>query len=372
MSNVLLYVILVVAIAVGYLLGRRERKRARPQQAVIKDYYQGLNFLLSDRPELGVERFIEAMEVSDDTVDVHLAMASVVRRRGEVDKAIRIHQNMLAMPNLNRSNKQLAEFELARDYHVAGLLDRAENLLTKITDSRHAQEKPALELLLDLYEQEREWGKAIVVGEKLLRTKPEYRQRVAHFHCEIATEALDEDLKKAHAHIKSAIAVEPNEPRGHWLFALLEQRQKRYKQVLKHIQKAAELKPELVGEYLETFKYACDSLNDDEAYERFLSASAARHPHPKVMRALINEQRRFGKLSTQELTQEIARAPVLEHVPLLLEMAEIGGTPMEDGVREQIHRIVKDQARLQCGNCGFTTHTLMWHCPTCKHWGSFT
>ena len=83
--NIALYVLLVVGIGAGYLLGRKDRKRPRPQQAVIKDYYQGLNFLLGDKPELGVDRFIDAMEVSDATIDVHLAMAGVVRRRGEMD-----------------------------------------------------------------------------------------------------------------------------------------------------------------------------------------------------------------------------------------------------------------------------------------------
>ena len=97
-GNILLYVLLVVAVAIGFLLGRREQRPKKSQAAVIKDYYQGLNFLLGDRPELGVDKFIQAMEVSDESIDVHLALASVVRRRGEVDKAIRIHQNLLASP----------------------------------------------------------------------------------------------------------------------------------------------------------------------------------------------------------------------------------------------------------------------------------
>jgi len=156
--NLLLYGLLLVAVAAGFLLGRRERNGAeKPRNAVIQDYYQGLNFLLSERPELGVDQFIQSAEVSDQTIDVHLAMASVVRRRGEVDKAIRIHQNLLASPVLNKSNKQLIELELARDYQVAGLLDRAESLLQQIADKRGLQEQSALELLLDLYEQQRDW-----------------------------------------------------------------------------------------------------------------------------------------------------------------------------------------------------------------------
>ena len=114
--NLLLYVFLTLALGIGFLLGRREQKPAKNQATVIRDYYQGLNFLLGERPELGVDRFIQAMQVSDDTVDVHLALASVVRRRGEVDKAIRLHQNLLASPVLSSANKNLVEYELARRF----------------------------------------------------------------------------------------------------------------------------------------------------------------------------------------------------------------------------------------------------------------
>ena len=112
-QDIALYLLLVLAVGAGYWLGRKDRNRPRPQQAVIKDYYQGLNFLLGDKPEIGVDRFIDAMEVSDATIDVHLAMAGVLRRRGEMDKAIRIHQNLLASPMLTATNKQLVEMELS-------------------------------------------------------------------------------------------------------------------------------------------------------------------------------------------------------------------------------------------------------------------
>ncbi len=368
--NILLYALLLVAVAAGYLLGRRERKPGRSQDAVIKDYYQGLNFLLGDRPELGVDRFIEAMEVSDQTVDVHLAMAGVVRRRGEVDKAIRIHQNLLASPVLNTANKQLVEMELARDYHSAGLWDRAEKLLTQIVSRKGAQVPPALELLLDLYEQERDWRQAIDVATRLMKTDTQIRVRLSHFHCELADEALAaESFKTAQQHAASAVEYAPTQPRGHWLAAQIEAYHKRFKRVQRHIQKAVELNPELVAEYLAVYRNACENLGDDEAYERFLRHALTLYPDPRVLDELIDFRRKNGnEIAVQELLEEISRAPSFGHLPVLLELGE---RESHDAVKEQILDIVNQETAYYCTNCGFHSKHLMWHCPTCKSWGSF-
>ena len=364
--NILLYLLLVVAVGAGYLMGRKDRRRERPQEAVIKDYYQGLNFLLGDRPELGVDRFIHAMEVSDQTIDVHLAMAGVVRRRGEVDKAIRIHQNLLASPVLSDPNKQLVELELARDYHAAGLLDRAEKLLQQIVKRKGSQELPGLELLLDLYEQEREWQLAIDVSAKLVRSNTQMRVRVSHFHCELAEQFLAaSDLKLANTHARSAIEFAPNEARGHWLVAQLEFAHKRYKRVLRHVQKAVERAPELVGAYLDVYRQACENMGNDDEFERFLRHSLSLYPDPQLLRELIDFRRKNGAdLAVEELVEEIARAPSYSHLPLLMELGE--KKPGASDIRGQISQIVNQELGYQCSNCGFNSHQVIWHCPGCK------
>ena len=369
--NILLYVLLLIAVGTGYLFGRKERRRPRPQEAVIKDYYQGLNFLLGDRPELGVDRFIDAMEVSDQTIDVHLAMAGVVRRRGEVDKAIRIHQNLLASPVLSSPNKQLVELELARDYHAAGLLDRAEKLLQQIVKRKGTQELPGLELLLDLYEQEREWQLAIDVSAKLVRSNARMRVRVSHFHCELAEQFLKiNDAKSALAHARKGIEFAPSEARGHWLVAQLEFAHKRHKRVLRHVQRAVELAPELVGAYLDVYRMACENMGNDEEFERFLRHSLSLYPDPRLLRELIDFRRKNGKdLAVEELVETIAHAPSYGHLPLLIELGQ--KKPEARDIRAQIAEIVERDVGYQCSNCGFNSHTVIWHCPSCRAWGSF-
>jgi len=369
--NILLYALLLTAVAAGFFLGRKDRRRKRPQQAVITDYYHGLNFLLEDRPELGADRFIEAMEVSDATVDVHLAMASVVRRRGELEKAIRIHQNLLASPVLSQANKQLVEMELARDYHAGGLLDRAEKLLLQVIRRRGTQETAGLELLLDLYEQEREWQSAIDVSAKLVRRSDKTRVRVCHLYCELAEQALAKtDVRQALVCADKAQAMAANEARPYWILSRVELAQNNHRRALRNLQKATERSPELVGAYLAVYRSICESLQNPDEYERFLRQSLRSYPDPELLRELFELRQQDDAAETQEmLLKEIARAPSQAHLSLLLEFDL--GLDLAREIKTQIGDIVRRQAGYQCENCGFTSPQVAWHCPSCRAWSSF-
>ncbi len=147
-----LYVLLVLALGIGFLLGRRERRKSPPAPGMIaRDYFRGLNHLLNERHDLAIDTFVEAMAVNNDTADTHLALGSLVRRRGEVDKAIRIHQKLLARPVLSSVHRAQTEVELARDYLAAGLLGRAENLLLELAKEDASSKTLAYELLMEIY-----------------------------------------------------------------------------------------------------------------------------------------------------------------------------------------------------------------------------
>lgn len=399
-NNLLLYILLVVTLAVGYLLGKRENKPSKTQATVIKDYYQGLNFLLGDRPELGVDRFIQAMEVSDDSVDVHLALASVVRRRGELDKAIRIHQNLLASPRLSSANKQLVEFELARDYHAAGLLDRAEGLLTDIVRRRDVQAQPARLLLIDLYEQERDWHNALSVAQGGGSDRA-LKQRMSHFWCELAEQSLAADkLQEARERVRAAIGVDTTNPRGHWLKARYELQANRPKRVLSELQKVVDLAPDMAVEVMELYRQACERLGAETDYVGFLRNCAQHFPDVHIIRALASSSVVVGRRTPrEELLSLIEQNPDPAHVPLLMEWLDPGNSQRgkqvsddhagQDGsnangknapqsvdeaqrMQDLIATIGEESRDYQCANCGFQFHQHIWHCPTCKAWGEFT
>ena len=190
-ENLVVYLLLVLALGIGFLLGRRERKRKQSSPGMVaQEYFRGLNHLLNERHDLAIDTFVEAMAVDSDTVDTHLALGSLVRRRGEVDRAIRIHQNLLARPVLSPAHRAQTELELARDYLSAGLLDRAENLLLELVKKPGDDRDVARTMLLEIYQREREWERAVEVARELSRADRSYRTPLAHFQCELAEKAL--------------------------------------------------------------------------------------------------------------------------------------------------------------------------------------
>lgn len=372
-NSLLLYLLLLVALAIGFLLGRREKAPTKPQKAVIRDYYQGLNFLLGERPELGVDRFIQAMEVNDESIDVHLALAGVLRRRGEVDKAIRLHQNLLASPQLNNRNKQLVELELARDYHTAGLLDRAEGLLSEIVARRGTEYDQALSLLMDLYEQEREWQKVIDVSRGLKGADQELRSRLSHIHCELGERALRQGQRRAALEsVKAAINADASNPRAYWLGAEIDMLSNKHRAAIKRLNKVVELDNGLGGEVMDLYANAARAAGAEEEYAEFLRRSLEHDPDPRLLTALIDYRRKRGlDAGLHDVVTYIEQAPGGQHFSLLLELLDETDSAAQHRVRKLLSRVALTTQSHQCANCGFSSVAHIWHCPTCKQWGTF-
>jgi lipopolysaccharide biosynthesis regulator YciM len=169
-------------------------------------YFRGLNFLLNEQPDKAIESFIEVVKVDPQTIDLHFALGSLFRRQGEIERATRMHQNLLDRPNLPADKREAALFELAQDFHRAGLLDRAEELFTKLDGT--AFEHPSLGFLISIYEQEKDWPKAIAVTRRMEAiAKRPYFKEIAHYYCELAQAALlKQDIAAARANIELALA----------------------------------------------------------------------------------------------------------------------------------------------------------------------
>src|SRR3972149_1945846 len=183
----LLWLLLPLAAASGWFVARLEQKRRVQKSLDLPSaYFTGLNFLLNEQPDKAIEVFIRVLEVNSDTVETHLALGNLFRRRGEVERAIRIHQNLIARPTLDKEQRSHALMELGQDYFKAGLFDRAENLFLELAEIQ-AHSEQALKLLLHIYQQEKEWEKAIDVTRKLAPiTGKIMDENIAHFYCELA------------------------------------------------------------------------------------------------------------------------------------------------------------------------------------------
>ena len=171
MNDYLVFALFFVAIVIGWYLGRRGQAKSASAPDLPGQYYKGLNYLLDGKPDGAVDAFINALEVNSETLETHIALGNLLRKRGEVDRAIRIHQNLLARPSLPRAQVHQAHLELARDYISAGLLDRAERLLLDLVAESPIQRRDSQLHLLDIYQSEREWQQAIDIAVELLPRK---------------------------------------------------------------------------------------------------------------------------------------------------------------------------------------------------------
>ena len=177
MENIGIYILLLFAVAAGWALGRisvsSRKMHSVEANKIFGDYFVGLNYLLNDEPDEAIDTFIRALEINSETVETHLALGALLRRRGKVDKAIKIHQNLLAREELDKSFSDSTRLQLAIDYVSAGLLDRAELLLNEILGDSAAVKWDALRYLITIYQIEKEWVKAISCSSELLKNPAE-------------------------------------------------------------------------------------------------------------------------------------------------------------------------------------------------------
>jgi lipopolysaccharide biosynthesis regulator YciM len=376
-----LYLILVAAIGLGFMLGRRERARRRVRRIsdLGRDYFQGINYLLDDRPDLEIDSFIDALPADEASIDTHLTLGAVVRRRGELDKAIRIHQNLLARPQLSAENRALAELELARDYLNAGLLDRAEQLLRELVERGGATDRVALEHLLEVYQRERDWGRAIEIATQIVRRGDrEGRAALAHFHCELAEQFREQgDVGAARSRLKQARQHDRTCPRIGLQLADLELDAGHPDEAREALREVARVSPGLVGETIDLYRRACAAVGERDELTDYLEQQLASQGDSRVVAALALEYQSRGEFGRAEdlLTSQLAEHPSMAGLHSLLAF-----DVEHDGAESSRHaRVMLDFAEdvlarrslYRCANCGFAGRRLLWQCPGCRKWGRF-
>jgi len=355
--------------------GKHRLKRDKRKKANLpKDYLVGLNFLLNEEPDKALDVFIKMLEVDSETIETHLALGNLFRRRGEVDRATRIHQNLIARPNLEKTYRVQALSALARDYLSAGVLDRAERLFLELIDLGEYVET-SRNALLDIYQQEKEWEKAIEVAQKIGLKKMKYS--IAHYYCELATvEVKKGHIVQACRLFKRALSIDKGCVRASLLFAQVEMRLKHYKHAIPHLKQVRDQDPDFFSEAILPLVQAHRALAKEEELVEYLKSVLKEFPKIPIVVMLSEQIRQWrgDKVAANFVAEYVRRHPSIAGLHRLVELhlSLTEGNAKKDLLilHKLTEKLLAEQPAYQCAHCGFAGKTLHWLCPGCKQWGT--
>jgi lipopolysaccharide biosynthesis regulator YciM len=374
-----LILLLPLAAASGwYAASRAARKEsAKSEREANPVYFQGLNYLLNEEPDKAIDVFLEMLEVDADTIETHLALGNLFRRRGEVERAIRIHQNLIARPALSREQRAQAVLELAQDYMRSGLYDRAEQLLLELKQGRQYV-VPVLRNLVKIYQQEKDWDACLKTIEALdIESGETHDLQKSHYFCEMANKArADGDNEVARIYLKRALNVYKGCVRATHLLARIDIQENKRKDALVKLLDAAERAPEYLPEIIREIVDIYRSEGDMRGVRLFLEDQVKRHPNQgtELFLAEIIRQQSGDAEATRFLGEYIAKNPSMPGLIRLVElqctMPSMGNDHLLYNVRAHLHRLMAERINYQCQKCGFEAKQLHWQCPSCDSWST--
>jgi lipopolysaccharide assembly protein B len=365
--------------ALGWFAARIDIKQLLSESRVLPvSYFKGLNFLLNEQPDKAIEAFIEVVKVDPQTIELHFALGSLFRRRGELERAIRMHQNLVERTDLAQDQKLHALYELAQDYFKAGLLDRAEELFLKLEGTIHAEE--ALNFLLEIYEQEKDWYKAIGIAEKLETvTGRSYQKEISNYFCELAgIELMHSRPEAARPHLSEALAHHRLCVRANLLLGDAELGAGRPESAIEAWKRIESQNPAYLSLVAERLYLAYKKLGRVQEGIHLLRGYLTEYPSLDLLNVVFQ-----GMLESQGtepayslVRDELRRTPTLLGLDKLLE-AQLLEAPLErrrdlELTKQLVYQHTRGLALYKCDGCGFKARQYYWHCPACAAWETYS
>ncbi len=378
MLEVFLLLLVPLAAWGGWWLARNLSRRGEQKrnQVFSNRYFQGLNYLLNEQPDKAIQVFMEMAEVNKDTVETHLALGSLFRRRGEVDRAIRLHQNIISKPSLEDSQKTKALLELGEDYMRAGLFDRAERLFSELTE-RGAHAPSALRHLLDIYQQEKEWEKALDMARQLEEVTGERMGiYMSHFCCELAESALLEGkTESARKHLRQARRHDPDSIRARIILAEIARGREEFQEAMDLYEQVVGMEGDFVADVLGPYQESAARSGQNERATRQLEEWCEQHGSISVVLHLTEAilEREGADSAARFLAAQLGRNPTVRGLDKLIELKLNGGPEIESSdeiLRAVAQKLLARQPTHRCAHCGYSGHTHYWQCPSCRNWGT--
>jgi lipopolysaccharide assembly protein B len=387
--------VLPLFFGLGWVAARIDvRHLIRASSRLPDSYFAGLNFLLNEQHDKAIEAFVDVVKLDAETVELHFALGNLFRRRGETNRAIRVHQNLVGRSDLEPSQREHALFELGQDYLRAGLLDRAEDVFHRLEGSSYGGD--ALRNRLSIAQLVHDWPLAIELAQRLQRESGvDQRQLIAHFHCELAQQALNGAVgaqlrnDEARRQIDAALEAAPGHPRPWLLLGEACYAEGGYAEALDAWRHVARISPAHLAVIGERWLHASERLGFTADGLALLEDVHRMHPSVDALRAIAGcRARRDGAAAAVDWLQaELERAPSLLGLEQLLELrkaaaadpaadpAAAGGPQTQTGEAELTATLIKRQAarlsRYVCADCGFKAKQFHWQCPGCNGWDSY-
>ncbi|MCY7354353.1 MAG: lipopolysaccharide assembly protein LapB [Lysobacter sp.] len=372
------FLLIPVAAVSGWVVGRRGGERHSDSQVskLSTTYFRGLNYLLNEQPDKAIELFLHIAELDKETFETQVALGHLFRRRGEVDRAIRLHQALVSRPDLNDQQKVQALLALGEDYMRSGLLDRAETVFTELAqiDQRAPQ---ALKHLIGIYQAERDWDKAIENATRFeAATGEPMGKLIAQFECELADrQRASGDIDAARAAIARAYAVDSNSVRAGMLEGRIEAELQNDAAAIRAFERAARHDPDYLPELLPTLLASYERSGDTTGARAFLSEMSEHYRGVAPVLALTRlvEAEDGVPAARAYLARQLKDRPSVRGEAALIDLALAEGVDPEATLHDLKHitdQLLVRNPSYRCSRCGFGARTHHWQCPSCKEWGS--
>ncbi len=373
--------IIAVIFRAAYRMGREDESRYHEQAERDREsafYYRGLNYLLSDEQDKAIEEFIKVVRINSETVEIHLSLGNLFRSRGEVGRAIRIHQNIIARPNLSTTHRTSALYALAEDYRQGGFVDRAVEACRRVlsVDPDHAK---TLSSLLILHESEGRWDAALQVLQRYKRVtgKPDPR-REAHLLLKLGQEqmkgAAPEDEESAIERFRSAVRIFPGCVEGYRLLGEAQMQQERGAAAITSFSTPQKTRPNHFFLMVESLRRAYELEDDLAGFDKFMTR-AVNVPSAST-RLIVLWSRLLEEKDRIEEAVEVLRSGAQQHPgsadiarQLILVLSRLNRWQEAVGAAERcLDHLISKQPIFQCSQCGFKSQDIYWKCPQCHHW----
>ena len=374
------FLLLPVAAFYGWYMGVRSvyQKKQKKGNQLSRDYVQGLNFLLNEQPDKAVDHFIALLDVDDETIETHLALGNLFRQSGEVDRAIRIHQNLIARPSLTLEQRDLAMLQLGKDFYQSGLFDRSEEIFIQLKESPEYKQV-ALENLLLIYQQLKDWKEAINCTEQMNKSdKSKAKPRtLSYLYCSLADQLKKpEQQKQAIKLYQKALITFPKCIRACLAMADYYEQNQQLEKALSILEQVPELDIDFTEVILEKLYELHKQLNTEQTLMVYLQriVNLGAGASAVILLAKLIADLNSVEKAQAFMLQELRRNPTMKGFNHLMTYhLQLAQSDNEKESLVFLHKLVSEQItfrpQYRCQKCGYSTKKLFWQCPSCKSWG---